>query len=147
MAPEMATQSANLRAELKEWERAFADANGGRKAERSDIKKVPEIGMNNIFLFSSSHLSSNSPINPQFSRKIQRILPPKSPRDILIQHQDRQKPRPTRRTTQETQTHLSKRPFNFPHHINPPQSLQRRRGSIRNTLQIPPRRNLPPLRS
>ncbi|RAK91955.1 hypothetical protein BO79DRAFT_189816 [Aspergillus costaricaensis CBS 115574] len=43
MAPEMATQSANLRAELKEWERAFADANGGRKAERSDIKKVPEI--------------------------------------------------------------------------------------------------------
>lgn len=46
MAPEMATQSASLRAELKEWERAFADANGGRKAERSDIKKVPEIGMN-----------------------------------------------------------------------------------------------------
>ncbi|CAK46797.1 hypothetical protein M747DRAFT_267975 [Aspergillus niger ATCC 13496] len=43
MAPEMATQSASLRAELKEWERAFADANGGRKAERSDIKKVPEI--------------------------------------------------------------------------------------------------------
>ncbi|GKZ30405.1 DNA replication regulator sld2 [Aspergillus brasiliensis] len=43
MAPEMATQSANLRAELKEWERAFADANGGRKADRSDIKKVPEI--------------------------------------------------------------------------------------------------------
>ncbi|OJJ72046.1 hypothetical protein ASPBRDRAFT_196166 [Aspergillus brasiliensis CBS 101740] len=43
MAPEMATQSANLRAQLKEWERAFADANGGRKADRSDIKKVPEI--------------------------------------------------------------------------------------------------------
>ncbi|OJI83737.1 hypothetical protein ASPTUDRAFT_190184 [Aspergillus tubingensis CBS 134.48] len=43
MAPEMATQFTNLRAELKEWERAFADANGGRKAERSDIKKVPEI--------------------------------------------------------------------------------------------------------
>lgn len=49
MAPEMATQSTNLRAELKEWERAFADANGGRKAERSDIKKVPEIGMNTSF--------------------------------------------------------------------------------------------------
>ncbi|PWY92648.1 hypothetical protein BO70DRAFT_384121 [Aspergillus heteromorphus CBS 117.55] len=40
---EIATQSANLRAELKEWERAFADANGGRKAARNDIKKVPEI--------------------------------------------------------------------------------------------------------
>ncbi|PYH40274.1 protein sld2 [Aspergillus saccharolyticus JOP 1030-1] len=37
------THSANLRAELKEWERAFADANGGRKADRGDIKKVPEI--------------------------------------------------------------------------------------------------------
>ncbi|PYI33646.1 hypothetical protein BP00DRAFT_391864 [Aspergillus indologenus CBS 114.80] len=35
--------STDLRAELKEWERAFADANGGRKAERSDIKQVPEI--------------------------------------------------------------------------------------------------------
>jgi hypothetical protein len=42
---EIPSQSATLRAELKEWERAFAAANGGRKAERSDIKKVPEIGM------------------------------------------------------------------------------------------------------
>ncbi|RMJ25615.1 hypothetical protein PHISP_03536 [Aspergillus sp. HF37] len=33
-----ATQSATLRAELKDWERAFAAANAGRKAERSDIK-------------------------------------------------------------------------------------------------------------
>ncbi|KAL5359765.1 DNA replication/checkpoint protein [Aspergillus floccosus] len=40
---EITSQSANLRTELKEWERAFAAANGGRKAERSDIKKVPEI--------------------------------------------------------------------------------------------------------
>ncbi|KAF7165887.1 hypothetical protein CNMCM5623_009898 [Aspergillus felis] len=40
---EIVTQSANLRAELKEWERAFAAQNGGRKAERNDIKKVPEI--------------------------------------------------------------------------------------------------------
>ncbi|KAH1311885.1 DNA replication regulator sld2 [Aspergillus fumigatus] len=40
---EIVTQSANLRAELKEWERAFAAQNGGRKAERKDIKKVPEI--------------------------------------------------------------------------------------------------------
>ncbi|PWY87978.1 hypothetical protein BO94DRAFT_556432 [Aspergillus sclerotioniger CBS 115572] len=43
IVPEVESQSANLRAELKEWERAFADANGGKKAERNDIKKVPEI--------------------------------------------------------------------------------------------------------
>ncbi|PYI07569.1 hypothetical protein BO78DRAFT_417688 [Aspergillus sclerotiicarbonarius CBS 121057] len=43
IVPEIAAQSANLRAELKEWERAFAVANGGKKAERNDIKKVPEI--------------------------------------------------------------------------------------------------------
>ncbi|THC88458.1 hypothetical protein EYZ11_012099 [Aspergillus tanneri] len=40
---EIATLSSNLRAELKEWERDFAAANEGKKAERSDIKKVPEI--------------------------------------------------------------------------------------------------------
>ena len=32
-----------LRTELKLWEKAFADANGGRKAERADIKKDPAI--------------------------------------------------------------------------------------------------------
>ncbi|KAL4897769.1 DNA replication/checkpoint protein [Aspergillus ambiguus] len=41
--PEIANQSVTLRAELKEWERAFAAANGGRKADRNEIKKVPEI--------------------------------------------------------------------------------------------------------
>ncbi|KAH8426852.1 protein sld2 [Aspergillus melleus] len=40
---EIATLSGNLRAELKEWERAFAAANEGRKAERNDIKQEPEI--------------------------------------------------------------------------------------------------------
>ncbi|RAQ44509.1 DNA replication regulator sld2 [Aspergillus flavus] len=40
---DIAAQSAQLRAELKEWERAFAAANEGRKAERSDIKQAPEI--------------------------------------------------------------------------------------------------------
>ncbi|KAL4739465.1 DNA replication/checkpoint protein [Aspergillus similis] len=40
---EISTQAAILRAELKEWERGFAAANGGKKAERGDIKKVPEI--------------------------------------------------------------------------------------------------------
>lgn len=39
-----ATKSATLRAELKEWERAFAAANGGRKAGREDIKKDFGIG-------------------------------------------------------------------------------------------------------
>lgn len=34
----------DLRAELKEWERAFADANGGKKAGRQDIKGNPDIG-------------------------------------------------------------------------------------------------------
>ena len=33
-----------LRAELKAWEKAFAAANDGRKAEREDIKKNPAIG-------------------------------------------------------------------------------------------------------
>ncbi|CBF83517.1 hypothetical protein AN3040.2 [Aspergillus nidulans FGSC A4] len=40
---EISNQAAILRAELKEWERGFAAANGGKKAERGDIKKVPEI--------------------------------------------------------------------------------------------------------
>lgn len=43
--PDIVSQSTDLRAELKEWERTFAAANGGRKADRGDIKKVPEIGM------------------------------------------------------------------------------------------------------
>ncbi|KAL3453447.1 DNA replication/checkpoint protein [Aspergillus insuetus] len=42
-ASEIAANAAALRAELKEWERGFAVANGGRKAGRNDIKQVPEI--------------------------------------------------------------------------------------------------------
>ncbi|KAL4879640.1 DNA replication/checkpoint protein [Aspergillus karnatakaensis] len=42
-ASEIAAQAAALRAELKDWERGFAAANGGKKAGRGDIKKVPEI--------------------------------------------------------------------------------------------------------
>ncbi|CEL07436.1 hypothetical protein ASPCAL10593 [Aspergillus calidoustus] len=42
-ASEIAAHAAALRAELKEWERGFAAANGGRKAGRNDIKQVPEI--------------------------------------------------------------------------------------------------------
>ncbi|KAI9892572.1 MAG: DNA replication regulator sld2 [Vezdaea aestivalis] len=37
------TESAKLRQELKDWEYAFAAANGGRKARRDDIKKNPAI--------------------------------------------------------------------------------------------------------
>ena len=34
-----------LRNELKTWEKAFANANEGRKAGRDDIKNDPQIGM------------------------------------------------------------------------------------------------------
>ncbi|KAJ9213018.1 hypothetical protein DTO166G4_5348 [Paecilomyces variotii] len=40
---DITAQSTALRAELKEWERAFAAANGGKKAGRDDIKQNPEI--------------------------------------------------------------------------------------------------------
>ena len=38
------SEPASLRAELKEWERAFAAANGGRKAGKEDIRKDEVIG-------------------------------------------------------------------------------------------------------
>ena len=44
----------DLRAELKEWERAFAAANGGRKAERLDIISNPDIGV--LFRFSTLYM-------------------------------------------------------------------------------------------
>jgi hypothetical protein len=37
-------QISRLRAELKEWEHAFATKNEGRKAGREDIKREPDIG-------------------------------------------------------------------------------------------------------
>ncbi|KAJ5124332.1 uncharacterized protein N7515_008157 [Penicillium bovifimosum] len=40
---EVAAQAVNLRAELKNWEKAFALDNGGRKAGRNDIKQNAEI--------------------------------------------------------------------------------------------------------
>lgn len=42
---EISQNSQRLRHELKEWEKSFAAANGGRKAGRDDIKKNLEIGM------------------------------------------------------------------------------------------------------
>jgi len=37
-------RSNSLRKELKAWEKRFADTNGGRKAERNDIKANLDIG-------------------------------------------------------------------------------------------------------
>jgi hypothetical protein len=41
----LAHQSTALRQELKEWEKSFAEANGGRKAGRNDIKQDVVIGI------------------------------------------------------------------------------------------------------
>lgn len=43
--PSLDNQLVSLRAELKEWERAFSAENGGRKAGREDIKKDQSIGL------------------------------------------------------------------------------------------------------
>ncbi|KAJ5154466.1 uncharacterized protein N7500_009905 [Penicillium coprophilum] len=40
---EIGAQAVNVRAELKTWEKAFASANGGRKAGRDDIKQNADI--------------------------------------------------------------------------------------------------------
>ena len=44
-ASDTETASNRLRLELKQWEKAFAAANNGRKAGREDIKQHPDIGM------------------------------------------------------------------------------------------------------
>ena len=44
-APETENASNRLKLELKQWEKAFAAANNGRKAGREDIKQHPDIGM------------------------------------------------------------------------------------------------------
>lgn len=43
-ASESEDTSNRLKLELKQWEKAFAAANGGRKAGREDIKQYPHIG-------------------------------------------------------------------------------------------------------
>jgi hypothetical protein len=45
---EVAAQAVNLRADLKTWEKAFASANGGKKAGRDDIKQNPDIGRSSL---------------------------------------------------------------------------------------------------
>jgi hypothetical protein len=51
---EVAAQAVNVRADLKTWEKAFASANGGKKAGRDDIKQNPDIGRSSL-----SHRSKN----------------------------------------------------------------------------------------
>lgn len=41
---EAAEKAVAVRKELKDWEKEFAAANGGRKAGRDDIKQNPHIG-------------------------------------------------------------------------------------------------------
>lgn len=48
----------DLRAELKEWERAFSAANGGRKAGRLDIKNNPDIGMSPMILIHTGYANT-----------------------------------------------------------------------------------------
>ncbi|CRG88161.1 DNA replication regulator sld2 [Talaromyces islandicus] len=62
-----AAQLNTLRAELKQWEKSFSDANGGKKAGRQDIKQDPEIaakyktyGRLRALESSSSHPKSES---------------------------------------------------------------------------------------
>ena len=43
-ASEAGDVSNKLKLELKQWEKAFAAANGGKKAGREDIKQHPQIG-------------------------------------------------------------------------------------------------------
>ena len=66
----------DLRAELKEWERAFSAANGGRKAGRHDIKNNPDIGM----LTGYTH-SERASLLTMTSRQIQSLRPHESPRN------------------------------------------------------------------
>jgi hypothetical protein len=72
-ASEIAANAAALRAELKEWERGFAAANGGRKAGRNDIKQIPEIGMSILPTAGFKNVKIQLMIL-NHSRKIQRIL-------------------------------------------------------------------------
>jgi DNA replication and checkpoint protein len=44
----ISSQLTALRAELKQWEKGFVEANGGRKAGRKDIKQHPTIGDSSV---------------------------------------------------------------------------------------------------
>jgi hypothetical protein len=51
-----AAQLNTLRVELKQWEKSFSDANGGKKAGRHDIKQDPDIGIWLVYLFGEAQL-------------------------------------------------------------------------------------------
>lgn len=53
------SQALKLRQELKEWERAFADAHGGRKPTREEVKKDAKIGEVTPLLFSRNIILRN----------------------------------------------------------------------------------------
>lgn len=64
---DVAVQATNVRAELKVWEKAFASANGGKKAGRDDIKQNAEIGRSNSNLLLGTDLTP-SELQPQSTR-------------------------------------------------------------------------------
>ena len=74
---DVAAQATNVRAELKVWEKAFASANGGKKAGRDDIKQNAEIGRSNLSLWGTLLTR-----RVNLSRKIQGIQSSESPRVI-----------------------------------------------------------------
>lgn len=52
---EAANQAANLRLELKVWEKDFASSHDGKKAGREDIKQNPVIGKSSYLWNLSLH--------------------------------------------------------------------------------------------
>ncbi|PKY08294.1 hypothetical protein P168DRAFT_246742 [Aspergillus campestris IBT 28561] len=75
--PDIVSQSTDLRAELKEWERTFAAANGGRKADRGDIKKVPEIAAKYKQYSRLKSLETSADPDKQSHQPAERENPPK----------------------------------------------------------------------
>ncbi|KAI4121524.1 MAG: hypothetical protein LQ338_006321 [Usnochroma carphineum] len=70
----MEQECQKLRIELKEWEKAFAAANGGRKAGREDIKQHPDIAnkyklYNKLRAGEAHTLSTNAPPTKEQSSK------------------------------------------------------------------------------
>ena len=124
----------DLRAELKEWERAFAAANGGKKAGRLDIKSNPDIGT-----FPPFHSLYEVLTLP--SCQIQSIR--KTERTRTGQRQRHQPRNHLRGTTQEAKTLLSHRSRTWPeqqyHHSS---KVEISRRHLRDALTTP---NYPPI--
>ncbi len=78
--------SSILRKELKEWEQAFAAANGGRKAGRDDIKADAAIGMS--LIIGDSLVSCESRLKTRVSSRLTEsltnaLIQPKSTRHTM----------------------------------------------------------------